>query len=136
LVAHANFPPEALAAAHRLLPRPLDGSTASGQAMLDRAVVHLPDVEAVAGADLMAAAQPLGMRSLVAVPMMREGQPIGAIAVARAERGPFSDKQIALLRTFADQAVIAIENVRLFNELRARTAELARSVDELRALGE
>ena len=61
---------------------------------------------------------------------------IGAIASAAPRAEPFSDKQIALLQTFADQAVIAIENVRLFNELQERTQELTRSVDELRALGE
>jgi signal transduction histidine kinase len=67
---------------------------------------------------------------------MREGNPIGVVGVGRTEPGPFPDKQIALLQTFADQAVIAIENVRLFTELQARTTELTQSVGELRALGE
>jgi signal transduction histidine kinase len=68
--------------------------------------------------------------------MMREGTPIGVIMVARAEAGPFSDNEIELLKTFADQAVIAVENVRLFKELQARTGELTESVDKLTALGE
>ena len=67
---------------------------------------------------------------------IREGNPIGAIAVGRPEPGPFPDEQIALLKTFADQAVIAIENVRLFKELEARTQALTRSVGQLTALGE
>ena len=67
---------------------------------------------------------------------MREGVAIGAIALRRAEAQPFSERQIALLETFADQAVIAIENVRLFKELQERTQELTRSVEELQALGE
>jgi signal transduction histidine kinase len=68
--------------------------------------------------------------------MLREGAPIGVIMVARAEPGPFSDNEIELLKTFADQAVIAVENVRLFKELHARTGELTRSVEKLTALGE
>src|SRR5262249_40542133 len=78
----------------------------------------------------------IGFRSGLWVPMLREGTPIGVIGVARAEPGPFSDNEIELLKTFADQAVIAIENVRLFKELEARTQDLTRSVGELRALGE
>src|SRR5207253_6491936 len=78
----------------------------------------------------------LGVRSHLIVPVLREGGAVGAIVVGRAQRGPFSDRQIKLLTTFADQAVIAIENVRLFNELQARTAQLTRSVEELKALGE
>ena len=73
---------------------------------------------------------------MLAVPLIREESPIGAIAVGRAAPGPFPDKQVALLQTFADQAVIAIENVRLFKELDARTTQLTRSVGELKALGE
>src|SRR5204862_7412522 len=77
-----------------------------------------------------------GVRSHLIVPMLREGSPVGAIVVGRAQQGPFSDRQIELLKTFADQAVIAIENVRLFTELQARTAQLTRSVEEQTALGE
>ena len=75
-----------------------------------------------------------GIRTMLAVPLLREGAAIGVISSAACEVRPFSDKQIELLKTFADQAVIAIENVRLFQELQTRTRELARSVEELKAL--
>jgi two-component system, NtrC family, sensor kinase len=76
-------------------------------------------------------------RTMLATPLLREGTPLGIIIIARGpEAHPFSAKQIALLETFANQAVIAIENVRLFQELRARTAELTRSVEQLTALGD
>jgi GAF domain-containing protein len=70
------------------------------------------------------------------VPMLREGEPLGVIVVGWAEAGEVPQRQEDLLKTFADQAVIAIENVRLFDEVQARTRELAQSVEELRALGE
>ncbi|MGH7332528.1 MAG: GAF domain-containing protein, partial [Candidatus Rokuibacteriota bacterium] len=109
---------------------------ANGRAILDGAVVYIPDITQDPEYDSeMKRATPWA-RSVLAVPMLREGRPIGALAVGGRATEPFSDKQVALLRTFADQAVIAIENVRLFSELEARTAALSRSVEELTALGE
>ncbi len=70
------------------------------------------------------------------VPLLREGRPIGVFVLTRTAIDPFSQREIDLVTTFADQAVIAIENVRLFDEVQARTRELARSVEELQALGE
>jgi signal transduction histidine kinase/DNA-binding response OmpR family regulator len=109
---------------------------AAPRAVLTRAVVYIPDVREDAEFRLGALAEAAGFRSALAVPMLREGSPIGVLIVFGAEPALFSERQIEMLRTFADQAVIAIENTRLFNELQARTAELGRSVEELKALGE
>ncbi len=118
--------------------RPLDRGSVIGRAIVDRQTIHLHDVRVVED-DFWRVknnAVQQGLRTMLAVPLMREGMAIGAIGVRRTEVRPFTDKQIALLKTFADQAVIAIENVRLFQELAERTNELTRSVGELRALGE
>src|SRR5207249_3602364 len=77
-----------------------------------------------------------GIRSHLAVPMLRQGIAIGAINLTHREAGAFSDAHVELVKTFAAQAVIAIENARLFKELKARTADLTRSVEQLTALGE
>jgi signal transduction histidine kinase len=135
-VAHHNFTPEALAASHRVFPARPSRGLATGRAILERAVVHIPDTECDPEFQHQGLSRAIGFRSAIFVPMLREGVPFGVIVVARAEPGPFSDDQIELLKTFADQAVIAIENVRLFKELQARTHELTRSVSELKALGE
>ena len=128
---------EALDAIRARFPRPLDTETVSGAAILTRSVVHVPDVREPSVIEFTRrAGQVLGYRSLVTVPMLREGEVVGAINVCRREPGRFSDAEVELLKTFADQAVIAIENVRLFKELEARTGELTRSVDQLTALGE
>jgi GAF domain-containing protein len=111
-----------------------------GRAMIDRETIHIHDLSSSeTQAEFPAAraiSQSVGVRTDLVTPLLREGIAIGAIHIRRTEVRPFSDKQIALLKTFADQAVIAIENVRLFQELQARTQELARSVGELKALGE
>jgi two-component system, NtrC family, sensor kinase len=112
-----------------------DGS-AGGRAISTRTVVQIPDLLDERAYAFKKAWEASGLRSLLAVPMLRDGEPLGTIGIGRVEPGPFSQTQINLLQTFAEQAVIAIENVRLFNELQARTADLTRSVGQLTALGE
>ena len=105
-------------------PIPLARGTATGRALLERTVVHIPDV----GTDpeYTFAGPALGnFRTIVAVPMLREGTAIGVLALMRNAVRPFSDKQIELISTFADQAAIAIENVRLFNEIQDKSRQLA-----------
>jgi signal transduction histidine kinase len=135
-VARHNYTPEALEEVHRVYPTRPNRALGSGRAILDRAVVHIPDVERDPEFQHRALSRATGWRSGLFVPMLREGMATGAIAVLRAEPGPFSDSEIELLKTFADQAVIAVENVRLFKELQARTGELTQSVEQLTALGE
>ena len=110
-----------------------------GRAVIDRQTVHIHDLATAVETEFpesKSRQSVTGARTVLATPLLREGVPIGAIFIRRTEVRPFTDKQIALLRTFADQAVIAIENVRLFKELDERTNELTRSVGELKALGE
>jgi signal transduction histidine kinase/putative methionine-R-sulfoxide reductase with GAF domain len=135
-VAQHNYSPEALEEVRRAYPVRPSRARGSGRAILERAVVHIPDVEVDPEYQHQRLTRAIGFRSGLFVPMLREGAPIGVILVARAAPGQFSANEIELLKTFADQAVIAIENVRLFKELQERTQELTRSVDELRALGE
>jgi len=118
-------------------PWPIDTPSPVGFCIAERTIVHIPDIEADRTVDegIRALGRTRGWRSILAAPIMRDGQPIGAIAIQRAEAGAFSPAEIELLETFADQAVIAIENTRLLGELRARTGQLTRSVEELTALG-
>jgi GAF domain-containing protein len=139
LVALNNLSPEETAAFHSLFPRPLARNFVMGRAFVDSQPVHFEDVLAELDYDTRTREvlqRTLKYRTFMAVPIIREGKPIGVIGCGRREVKPFTAAQIALVKTFADQAVIAIENVRLFDEVQARTQELARSVEELRALGE
>src|SRR5262249_20319889 len=119
-------PPEPYAEVVRQdYPMPLNRWTQQGQAMLAGSVVYLEDSEAPSTPPLLReVARRLGFRSQVTVPMLRDSQPVGAITVARPQPGRFTDTEVGLLQTFADQAVIAIENVRLFKELEARNRDL------------
>src|SRR5215472_10502300 len=121
---------EALATIRAQYPRPLDPGTTAGVAILTRSVIHVPDIEAPSAAEdyTRQVGRLLGVRSMVAVPMMRKGEVLGAINLSRREHGGFSDMEVELLKTFADQAVLAIENVRLFNETKeALDREIATS---------
>ena len=122
----------------RQSPWPIHGVLPGSRCVVDRTVIHIPDAESDPTLDeeMRELARTRGYRSVLAAPMLRDGQPIGALTITRAEGGPFSSAEIELLQTFADQAVIAVENTRLLAELRARTAELTRSVDELKALAD
>ena len=106
--------------------------------MLTKRVHHVVDVgtDPSCDSEFRRHAAQRGFRSFAAVPMLRGSDPLGMIAVSRAQPGGFSTAEIALLQTFADQAVIAVENARLLTELQARTADLTRSVEQLTALGE
>jgi len=135
LLARHNPAPGTVDAVARLYPNRPNRRGVVGRAILDRSIVHVPDVfaDSTFGPNIGRVAQ---IRSVLTVPMMSSGNVIGAISVSRPTPGAFSDRQIELLKTFSDQAVIAIENVRLFRELQTRTGELTQSVEKLTALGE
>ncbi len=104
--------------------------------LLEGRIVHIADAEADPDYTIVRPPGIAGSRTMLGVPLLREGTLIGVLGLYRSVVQPFNTKQIELATTFADQAVIAIENVRLFNEVQARTNELTKSVEELRALGE
>jgi GAF domain-containing protein/two-component sensor histidine kinase len=111
--------------------------TVAGRAIIERRAVHVHDIEAVRDEY---PSSPAGtkniLRTVLSVPLLRDGQPVGAILVSRPEVRPFSDRQIALLQTFADQAVIAISNADLFQQLQERNRELTDSLAQQRAISE
>jgi two-component system, NtrC family, sensor kinase len=124
-----GYPPELDDYFKNVAHEPGQGSVI-GRTILHRKTVHLPDVLADAEYTMAETAQKAGLRTALGVPLLREGNPIGVILVGRRAIQPFTDKQIELVETFADQAVIAIENVRLFEEVQARTRDLTESLQQ------
>jgi GAF domain-containing protein len=115
---------------------PTNRNWVTGRAVVDKAPMHVHDLLSPEGDQFPLSRERLqkeGHRTVLSVPMLREGESIGAIVLRRTEVHPFTEKQIALLKTFADQAVIAIGNVRLFEQVQQRTRELSQSLDDLRA---
>jgi two-component system, NtrC family, sensor kinase len=117
---------------------PLTRGSLIARAVIDRQTIHVADLQAETeefpeGSEF---ARQLGHRTIVAVPLMRVSEAIGALVVRRTEVRPFTDRQIELLKTFADHAVIAIENTRLFEEVQARTTELTEALEQQTATSE
>jgi two-component system NtrC family sensor kinase len=131
LKAESGCTPEIVAFLHAH-PIKAGRDTFTGRVMLSGEAVHLPDVLADPQYDFGDAPRIGNYRALLGVPLLRDGQVEGVFALARPEPAPFTARQIEMVRAFADQAVIAIENSRLFEEVQARTRELAASLDDLR----
>jgi signal transduction histidine kinase len=110
-----------------------DRGSATERALFEGRVIHIPDVKADQEYTLVEAQRLGDYRTVLAVPMLREGVALGVLTLTRSDVRPFTDKQIELVTTFADQAAIAIENVRLFESVEARTRELAKSLEDLQA---
>jgi two-component system, NtrC family, sensor kinase len=123
---------QALARSLRQTPIRIDNETHIGRAVLSGTIANIADFEHDPNTRIRTFQETLGFKAILFVPLMREGRGVGVFALTRDNVGAFSQRQIELVQTFADQAVIAIENVRLFDEVQARTKELAASLDDLR----
>jgi len=110
--------------------------TLVGRVALEGKIIHIPDATIDPDYTWHEALAIGKMRTMLGVPLLRDGKPIGSLSLARLVVQPFTERQIELIKTFADQAVIAMENARLFDEVQTRTRELARSVEELQALSD
>ena len=129
-VAHHNLDQAAIDAVHQMFPMRPNTSSLVGRTILERDVLHIADVAAEPNDTYAATQQALGIRTFLGVPMLRDGNPIGAIALYRREVGLFSDRQIELVKAFADQAVIAIENARLLSDLNKLNQQLEQRVTD------
>jgi len=119
--------PDALEAYKRLFPMVPTRGSITCRAILDRQIIHVRDLAGEPG--VLAAVRNLGHKSQISVPLLRDGAAIGAVAMPSAEIGGFSDSQVALLQTFAEQAVIAITSAETYRELRERTSDLQESLE-------
>jgi signal transduction histidine kinase/CheY-like chemotaxis protein len=135
-VSDYGFPPEVTERMMREPLEPTDAGSIVGRVLFEGKAVHLIDAQADLDKDMARRARMTGTHSLLGVPLMREGSPIGILLLQRSVIQPFTDKQIGLATTFADQAVIAIENVRLFDEVQARTRELSEALEQQTATSE
>jgi signal transduction histidine kinase len=132
--AHYGMTEQEVAGSRDRFPLPTDRGTAVGRAILDRRITHIHDIRR--DAEYRVSAWQASFQTVLAVPLLREGVPVGAIGLWRREVQPFSEKQIKLVETFAAQAVVAIENVRLFTELEARNSALTESLEQQTATSE
>ena len=117
-------------------PAVIDRGTATGRTLVEGTLTHISDVLTDSEYTYTEGQKIGGYRTLLSVPMLREGEPIGVLSLQRKSVRPFTDKQIDLVKTFADQAVIAIENVRLFDEVQARTRDLTEALEQQTATSE
>jgi adenylate cyclase len=131
LVAHHNLDLEGLRVLRTVWPMAAKPETLVGQAVLERRIVHVHDILTMQGYVYSAVQKALGYRTIVTVPMLRQSEPIGAIAIYRTEVAPFSDGQIALLQTFANQAVIAVDNAQSFGEIQEKNRTIEQQAAEL-----
>jgi signal transduction histidine kinase len=116
---------------------PVNRESIPGRAVVDRQSVHIPDLASVDVADLPARfSRSIGVRTVLATPLLRDDVPLGTIMLRRTEVRPFTEEQIALLETFADQGVIALENARLFEELQKRNQDLSEALEQQTATAE
>src|SRR5262249_10675988 len=136
LVAVTSVSEEGLGAARRAFPMPPNRGSSTARSIQTRAVEYVKDVFEDPEYHLRDMARAIGFRCALCVPMLLAGKPIGAVNVTGAEPAMFSERQIAMLQTFADQAVIAIENTRLFNELQTRNRDLTESLEQQTATSE
>ena len=116
---------------------PINRESATGRAVTDRRTIHVRDIEAELDSDFAigkSGQREIGFRTVLATPLLREGTPLGAILIRRMEVSPFADNQVTLLETFADQAVIAIENVRLFKETKEALEQQTATAEILRVI--